>query len=257
MKRLVIVVVSALIAGQLWSQENSDKAAEKVTYKIPLIGESAPVFTAESTNGEINFPADFGRKWKILFSHPQDFTPVCSSEILELAYRQEDFDRIGVKLAVVSTDGISMHQQWKKALESLNIENKGTVKIKFPIIEDQKIVIAREYGMIHPLTNSTKSVRGVFIIDPNDVIQAEFFYPMNVGRSTDELLRLVSALQATWKQLAATPVNWKPGQDMFITYNPSNKESATPEMPPAGFYANSWFMWYKKNGVENPGSMPY
>ena len=182
-----------MASAHIWAQEPVEKPPENRNFKIPLIGESAPSFTAESTNGLINFPDDYGRKWKILFSHPQDFTPVCSSEILELAYLQDEFDKLGVKIAVVSTDPVSMHEQWKKAMETINFNNRGTVKINFPIIDDENVAISKAYGMIHPETNSTRSVRGVFIIDPKNIIQALYFYPMNVGRSTDELLRMISA----------------------------------------------------------------
>jgi peroxiredoxin 2/4 len=245
MKRLSLIVVSALIAIQSWSQDQADKPAGDRNFRIPLIGESAPSFTAESTNGLINFPEDYGRKWKILFSHPQDFTPVCSSEILELAYLQEKFDSLGVKIAIVSTDPLSMHDQWKKALEDLNINNRGKVKIKFPIIDDEHIAISKAYGMIHPETNSTRSVRGVFIIDPDNTIQAIYFYPMNVGRNTDELLRMVSALETTRSNKVLTPVNWRAGQDVLVPFNPS-KDVVKPETIPDGYYALSWYMWYKK-----------
>jgi peroxiredoxin 2/4 len=254
MKRMILAVVSALIVGQLWSQEESGKDAVTPITGIPLIGDEAPHFTAESTRGTINFPADFGHKWKILFSHPQDFTPVCSSEIIELAYLKKEFDELGVKLAVVSTDELSMHEQWKKAMESLSIDNRGKVKIDFPIIEDANRVIAREYGMLHPKTGSNRSVRGVFIIDPDDVIQAIYFYPVNVGRSTDEILRTVSALQATRHQLAATPVNWHSGQDLMVTYHPRENGALTLDKPPEGYYQKAWFMWYKKAYDENSGT---
>ncbi len=245
MKKVVLLVVSALIAVQLWSQDQAIKPAQDRNFRIPLIGESAPSFTAESTNGLINFPGDYGRNWKILFSHPQDFTPVCSSEILELAHLQDKFDKMGVKIAVVSTDPVSMHTQWKKALESLDWNNEGTAKIKFPIIADENVVISKEYGMIHPESNSTRSVRGVFIIDPDNIIQAIYFYPMNVGRSTNELLRMVTALETTRKTEVETPVNWQAGQDVMIPYNPG-KVPVTRENPPDGYYAPTWFMWYMK-----------
>lgn len=245
MKRLSLIIVSALLALQLWSQDQTDKPERDRNFRIPLIGESAPSFTAESTNGPINFPADYGRKWKILFSHPQDFTPVCSSEILELAYLQEKFDSLGVKIAIVSTDPLSMHDQWKKALEDLNLNNRGKVKIKFPIIDDEHIVISKAYGMIHPETNSTRSVRGVFIIDPDNIIQAIYFYPMNVGRNTDEILRMVSALETTRSNKVLTPVNWRAGQDVLVPFNPA-KDVVKPEAVPDGYYALAWYMWYKK-----------
>jgi len=251
---MIFVVVSALIAGQLWSQEKSETVTVSPVAGIPLIGEEAPHFTAESTSGLVNFPGDYGHKWKILFSHPQDFTPVCSSEIIELAYLKKDFDELGVKLAVVSVDELAMHEQWKKAMESLNIDNRGQVKIDFPIIDDANRVIAREYGMLHPKTGSNRAVRGVFIIDPDDIIQAIYFYPANVGRSTDEIIRTVTALQATRHQLAATPVNWRSGQDLMVTYHPRDKNATTLDKPPQGYYERAWFMWYKKAYDENSGT---
>jgi peroxiredoxin 2/4 len=245
MKKMLFLLVFACTATQSWSQDPVEKPPEQQIAHIPLIGEPAPSFIAESTNGTIKFPEDFGRKWKILFSHPQDFTPVCSSEILELAYLQDEFEKLGVKLAIVSADPLSMHEQWKKALEALNPDNRGMVKIKFPIIDDENISISKEYGMIHPGTNSTRSVRGVYIIDPDNTIQAIYFYPMSVGRSTDELLRVISALQTTTASRVLTPVNWKAGNDVLIPYAPG-KEVLTTDKAPEGYYALAWYMWYKK-----------
>jgi len=255
MKKSLLLLLLALSLTQLWSQSVSKssakaKSVEDRNFRIPLIGETAPSFTAESTNGTINFPSDFGNKWKILFSHPQDFTPVCSTEILELAYLQDEFDKLGVKLAVISTDPVDMHNQWKKALESLNLNNRGTVKINFPLIGDDNIAIARQYGMIHPESNSTRSVRGVFIIDPDNVIQAIYFYPMNVGRSTDELVRTITALQTSASQSSAgshvlAPVNWNSGKDLLVSIPPNTNATKSAEVP-AGFYSPVWFLWFKK-----------
>ncbi len=245
MKKIASFVVLALIATPLWSQESMEKPPADRNFRLPLIGESAPSFTAESTNGTINFPGDFGKSWKILFSHPQDFTPVCSTEVLELAYLQDELDKLGVKIAVVSTDPLSMHVQWKKALESLNLNNRGTVKIKFPIIDDENVAISKEYGMIHPESNSTRSVRGVFIISPDNIIQAMYFYPTNVGRSTDEIIRIVEALETTSASKVLTPVNWKAGNDVLVPYVPG-KDLQNTDNPPEGYYALAWYMWYKK-----------
>jgi peroxiredoxin (alkyl hydroperoxide reductase subunit C) len=245
MKKFFSFIVVAFTMVQLWSQDKVTKAPEDRNFRIPLIGETAPSFTAESTNGTINFPDDFGHKWKILFSHPQDFTPVCSTEIIELAYLQDEFDKLGVKLAVVSTDPLSQHVQWKKALEALNLNDRGNVKIKFPIIADDNVAISKKYGMIHSESNSTKSVRGVFIIDPNNIIQAISFYPKAVGRNTDELLRVVAALKTTSASNVLTPVNWKEGNDVLVPYNPTANPDH-PEVAPAGYYAPTWFLWYKK-----------
>jgi peroxiredoxin 2/4 len=245
MKKVMLLCVLVISAGQLWAQDENEKVPEDRNFRIPLIGERAPSFTANSTNGMVHFPGDFGNSWKILFSHPQDFTPVCSTEILELAYLQSEFDKLGVKIAVVSTDPVSMHNQWKKALESINEDNRGTIKINFPIIDDQNVSISKAYGMIHPETNSTRDVRGVFIIGPDNLIQALYFYPTAVGRSTDELIRTITALQKTTASKVSTPVNWKSGNDVLIPYNPVTNLN-DPKDIPAGYYQKAWYMWYKK-----------
>jgi peroxiredoxin (alkyl hydroperoxide reductase subunit C) len=223
---------------------------EDRNFRMPLIGENAPSFTAESTNGTINFPADFGRKWKILFSHPADFTPVCSTEILEMAALQEELDKLGVKLLVVSTDALETHIQWKKSMESLNLNDKEKVSIKFPLVEDDNLSISKKYGMIHPATNSTKSVRGVYIIDPSNVIQAIYFYPASVGRNTDELLRTVTALQTTASENVFTPVNWKFGDDLLVPIPPKTDENGAPVVTD-GYYSPVWYLWYKKGKQMN------
>ncbi len=239
MKKVVLLATAVLISSGL----SMAQADENKDYRIPLIGEKAPSFSAESTNGPIVFPSDFGSKWKILFAHPADFTPVCSSELLELAFLQQEFDRLNVKLAVISTSPLETHKQWKKALEEVDYKGRTAVKIKFPMIDDDTRVASNLYGMIHPSINGTKSVRGVFIIDPENVIQAVYFYPMNVGRSSEELLRSVKALQ-TANDVHMTPSDWKPGDDLFITVPPVTDQKT--ENVPDGFYKLSWFMWYEK-----------
>ena len=250
MRKILFFVVAVFFVTNLWSQNASISSAKNVVkedrnFRIPLIGESAPSFTAESTNGTINFPGDFGRKWKILFSHPQDFTPVCSTEILELAYLQDEFDKLGVKLVVVSTDALDTHVQWKKSLESLNLNNRGLVKIKFPIVDDNAKSVSKKYGMIHSATNTTHDVRGVFIIDPDNIIQAIFFYPPRVGRNTDELLRTITALQTTAADKVMTPVNWKAGNDLLVPLPPKADANGTIAAP-EGFYSPIWYLMYKK-----------
>ena len=253
MKKVLFLCAIVFLFSQLWSQNavniaNNKSSNEDRNFRIPLIGEKAPSFTAESTNGTINFPDDFGHNWKILFSHPQDFTPVCSTEIMELANLQDQFDKLGVKLVVVSTDKLETHVQWKKAMEMIKLNNRETAKIKFPLVDDKNITIAKEYGMIHPETNSTQSVRGVFIIDPNNIIQAVLFYPMNLGRNTEELLRMVSALQTSAKDKVLMPVNWTPGKDVLVKVPPKASETnsnANGEI--AGYYNPAWFLWYKKS----------
>ncbi len=241
MKKVYLLFFVVFSVTQLMGQKNP----EDRNFKIPLIGDQAPSFTAESTVGTINFPSDYGRSWKILFSHPQDFTPVCSSEILELAYLQNEFDKLGVKLVVMSTDPLSTHEQWKKALEELNFKGRTPVKIKFPLVDDENLAVSKLYGMIQPSSNTTKSVRGVFIVNPDNVIETIYFYPLNVGRSTDELLRTVSALKTAYKDKVLTPADWKAGNDVFVPFNPVKGDNKTSEKSD-NYYSVSWFMTYKK-----------
>jgi len=255
MKKYLLFITATFFVFQLSAQDASMQTSQSSTkedrnFRIPLIGESAPSFTAESTNGTINFPVDFGRKWKILFSHPQDFTPVCSTEILELAYLQEEFDKLGAKLIVVSTDALDTHEQWKKSLETLKLNDRGDLKIKFPLVDDDSRAISKKYGMIHPASNTTKAVRGVFIIDPDNIIQAIYFYPGRVGRNTDELLRMVTALETTSNEKVYTPVNWKAGNDLLVPIPPASDETGKAYVPD-GFYSPVWYLWFKKTSQMN------
>lgn len=244
MKKAVLLTAAVLLSsGLLSAQADEDK-----NFRIPLIGEKAPSFSAKTTTGDLVFPDDFGSKWKILFSHPQDFTPVCSSEILELARLQKEFDKLGVKLAVISTSPLGTHETWKKALEAVVYKGNPAAKIKFPLIDDDSKLISRQYGMIHPSISGTKSVRGVFIIDPENIIQAIYFYPMTVGRSSEELLRSVQALQ-TADNVHMTPSEWKPGDDLLVAVPPVTDQKT--ENVPDGYYKLAWFMWYKKGSVKN------
>jgi len=194
------------------------QAQDKANSSIPLIGSEAPVFTAESTKGLITFPGDYISKWKILFSHPRDFTAVCSSEILELAQKQDDFEKLNVKLFVLSTDTLSQHITWVNTLDTLTYKGRVPVAVKFPLIDDNNKSISKMYGMLHPLTSSSRDVRGVFIVDPKNKIRAIFFYPIEVGRNLDEIERTVIALQTSDRQNVLTPANWKPGEDVFLPY---------------------------------------
>jgi peroxiredoxin 2/4 len=249
MKKLIIIMLFGFSVTKLWSQDpylfEEPKPVEDRNFRIPLIGEAAPTFKAESTNGEINFPADFGNNWKILFSHPQDFTPVCTTELIELAHLQSEFDKLGAKIIAVSTDQLSTHEQWKKAMESLAYKDRAAVKIDFPLVADADLSVSKKYGMIHAATNTTRDVRGVFIISPDNIVKAIYFYPMAVGRSTDELLRTVTALEKTSSDKVMTPANWKAGDDVMIPTIP-RADASQDELANEGIYNLSWFMWYKK-----------
>ncbi|MFZ4400161.1 MAG: peroxiredoxin [Bacteroidales bacterium] len=239
MKHILFFIIAVMLSiTQIFAQGNS----------IPMLGDKAPEFTAESTNGTINFPNDYGKKWKILFSHPLDFTPVCSTELLELAQMQNEFEKYGVSLVVISTDNLESHRNWKKSLETLTYKNREKISIKFPLVDDNKKAIAREYGMIHPSTNSTKDVRGVFIIDPDNKIRAISFNPMEVGRNLDEILRTVIALQTIKTSAVLTPANWQPGGDVLIPYVKSeedgNKKVSSKDDPK--LYQIAWYLVFKK-----------
>lgn len=227
-----IVFYSVLIftSISLWSQKSS----------IPLIGSEAPSFTALTTNGEISFPGDYPNKWKVLFSHPKDFTPVCSSEILELAQRQDEFSKLGVKIVVLSTDTLYQHKDWVSTLDTLKYKNREPKAIKFPLVDDNTKYVSKLYGMLHNPYSTTKDVRGVFIIDPKDKIRAIFFYPSEVGRNLDEIERTIIALQLSDKDNVLTPANWKPGDDVFLPYQ--TRESKT---DPNVYYVSP-FMLAKK-----------
>jgi peroxiredoxin 2/4 len=249
MKKLIFFMLFVFSVTKVWSQDpflfEEQKPVEDRNFRIPLIGETAPSFKAESTNGELKFPDDYGRSWKILFSHPQDFTPVCTSEILELANLQEEFNKLGVKLVAVSTDRLSTHEQWKKAMESLAYKDRKSVKIDFPLVDDANLAVSKKYGMIHSTSNTTRDVRGVYIIDPDNVIQAVYFYPTSVGRNTEELVRMVTALEKTREDKVFTPANWRAGDDVMIPTIPK-VTSTNEELTSEGIYNLTWFMWYKK-----------
>ena len=178
---------------------------------IPRIGDAAPDFTAVTTQGELNFSKWAGDKWVMLFSHPADFTPVCSTEISEFAKRQADFDRRGVQLMGVSVDSIHSHLAWRE-----NLQKMFDVRITFPLVADSNMAVAARYGMIHPGQSATATVRAVFVIDPKKVIRAIIYYPLNVGRNVDEIFRLIDALQTADKNAVACPVNWKPGDKVIV-----------------------------------------
>lgn len=240
MKKLILSLVSVtLLFGTVFSQNKGSK--------IPLIGSVAPSFTAESTNGTLTFPDDYGLKWKILFSHPQDFTPVCSSELLELAYMQKEFKKLGAQVAVISTDDVAKHKMWKTELEKLDYKGRGAQKIDFPIIDDHTIVVSKAYGMLHEPTSTNRDIRGVFIIDPENVVRAINFYPMQVGRNMQEIERLLVALQTSDKEMVSTPANWNSGDDVIVPHYPyTEKQLADNPKIKDDYYNVGSFMWFKR-----------
>ncbi len=214
--------------------------------RIPLIGSQAPQFTAPTTMGMLSFPGDFGNAWKILFSHPRDFTPVCSSEILELANKQDEFKKMGAQIVILSVDKMASHKSWKADLESVSYKGREPLQIYFPLVVDSSSAISRSYGMMDANSEGTQSVRGVFFIDPENEIRAFQFYPNEVGRNTDEILRILKALQTQQNhQNIVIPANWQPGDDVMIPFlsEEDKKELQKPE--PSVHYIN-WYMIFRK-----------
>ncbi len=190
---------------------------ENQVYSMPRIGDKAPSFKAKTTQGEINFPGDFQGKWKILFSHPADFTPVCTSEFMTFATMEQEFAALNTQLVGLSVDGLYSHIAWLRAIKE-KIEYKGmkNVEVKFPLIEDITMEVAKMYGMIQPGESATQAVRAVFFIDPNDVIRAIVYYPLSLGRNFDELKRVIIALQTADNFGVALPADWRPGDNVIV-----------------------------------------
>lgn len=184
---------------------------QTVTGGIPRIGDKAPDFTAITTQGEIQFSEWQGDSWAILFSHPADFTPVCTTELAEFARKAPAFEERNVKLIGLSIDSIHAHLAWRE-----NIREKMSVCIDYPLIADLNTRVAQLFGLLHPGESDTATVRAVFVIDPQRVIRSIIYYPLNVGRNVEEILRLVDALQTTDRHAVATPVNWKVGENVVV-----------------------------------------
>jgi peroxiredoxin (alkyl hydroperoxide reductase subunit C) len=199
-------------------------AETTTTSGIPRIGDPAPDFKAQTTQGEIQFSTWQGDQWVILFSHPADFTPVCSTELTEFAKRSKEFERLNTKLIGLSIDSIHAHMAWRENLKQL-----FDVQVGYPMIADADMKVAALYGMVHPGASSTATVRSVFVIDPKRTIRALVYYPMNVGRNVDEVVRLLQGLQTADKHGVACPVNWKPGEKVIVPPPKNEKELADRE----------------------------
>jgi len=207
--------------------------------RIPRILEPAPNFEAKSTHGVIRLEDYTSKgKWVMLFSHPSDFTPVCSTEFIEFARRSEDFDRLNVQLIGVSIDSIYSHIAWVRDLEQL-----GGVQIKFPLIADLDQKVSQAYGLVHEAVSDTATVRAVFAIDPKGNIRALLYYPMQLGRNVDELIRIFQALQTADTNGVSCPANWQVG-DAVIVPAPATQEDAAKRTNGggAGLNVQSWYL---------------
>ena len=185
---------------------------------MPRIGDKAPAFKAVTTQGDIEFPKQYEGSWVILFSHPADFTPVCTSEFITFAVMEEQFAGANCKLVGLSVDGLYSHIAWLRSIqEKIDFRGHKNVEVKFPLIEDISMKVANLYGMIQPGEHDTQAVRAVFFIDPKGIIRTILYYPLSVGRNFDEIYRTLIALQTADEFGIATPADWRPGDDVILS----------------------------------------
>ena len=194
-----------------------EQAVQNAPISMPRIGDKAPSFKAVTTQGDINFPEDYSGKWVILFSHPADFTPVCTSEFMTFATMEKQFNEANCQLVGLSVDGLYSHIAWLRTIKE-KIEYKGmkNVEVNFPLIEDITMNVAKTYGMLQPGESTTKAVRAVFFVDPKGMIRTIIYYPLSLGRNFDELYRVLIALQTADEFDIATPADWRPGDDVIV-----------------------------------------
>lgn len=205
---------------------------------MPLqLGDIVPNFKQNSTEGPIDLYDYAGDGWVILFSHPKDFTPVCTTELGRVSKLKPEFERRGVKVLGLSVDSLEHHHRWAQ-----DIEDTQGVKLNFPLLADEDRTVANLYGMIHPNSDDVFTVRSVYIIDPNKKLRLTLTYPAPTGRNFDEILRVVDALQLTDRHKVATPVDWKDGNEVIIL--PSVPDETAKEMFPSGFRAEKPYLRY-------------
>lgn len=206
--------------------------------QMPIIGEKAPEFDALTTHGQLKL-SDLSGKWVILFSHPADFTPVCTTEFIAFAEIAGELAKLNVQLIGLSIDSVHSHLAWVR-----NIKEKMGVDIPFPIIADLDMKVAKKYGMLHPGQSNTSTIRTVFFIDDKGIMRAMLYYPMSNGRSMPEILRITRALQTSDKYKIATPANWEPG-DKVIVPAPKTPEEIENRMK-EGYECKDWYLCFKK-----------
>ncbi len=225
-----------------------ENTVNTVENRLPLIGDKAPEFHANTTQGPISFPQDFKGKWVILFSHPADFTPVCTTEFMTFASMADEFEAMNTQLVGLSIDSIHAHIAWLRRIQELEWKGYKNMEVKFPLIEDLSMSVSSKYGMVHPGTgNKTAAVRAVFVIDPEGVIRTILYYPASTGRNFDEIKRIVIALQKADAEKIATPADWRPGEDVIMP-SPGSCGAAKERMESKDEdkYCLDWFLCFKK-----------
>lgn len=206
---------------------------EEQVVSMPRLNEPAPEFRAKTTHGEIKL-SDYKGKWVILFSHPADFTPVCTTEFMAFAKKNPDFEKLNTKIIGLSIDSVFSHLAWVR-----NIKDNFGIEIPFPVIADLDMKVAKAYGMVHPGAADTSAVRAVFIIDDKGILRAMVYYPLSNGRSIDEIYRVLEALQTSDKNGVATPENWKPGDKVIVP--PPATQAAADKRKSEGYDYTDWY----------------
>ena len=215
--------------------------------RMPLIGDKAPEFKAVTTQGNISFPEDYKGKWVILFSHPADFTPVCTTEFMTFASMIDEFKSLNTELIGLSVDSLYAHIAWLRKIQDLKWKNLENINVTFPLIEDIRMDVAKKYGMIQPNASNTQAVRAVFVIDPEGVIRTILYYPLSTGRNFDEIKRIILALQKADKDACATPADWRPGDDVIVpTAGSCGMAKQRMEDKSGDIYCLDWFMCFRK-----------
>ena len=218
-------------------------------HRMPLIGDDAPEFTAVTTQGVINFPADYLGKWVILFSHPADFTPVCTSEFMTFARMAPGFKAMNTELIGLSVDSLYAHIAWLRTIqEKIEWNGMKNMEVKFPLIEDISMDVANKFGMIQPKQSNTQAVRAVFVMDPEAKIRTILYYPLSTGRNFDEIKRIIQALQKADAEGVATPADWRPGDDLIVPPAGScGTAKERMESDEDDTYCLDWFMCLRKD----------
>jgi len=220
---------------------------EKEIMRMPLMGDMAPSFKAVTTQGEINFPEDYKGKWVILFSHPADFTPVCTTEFMTFGKMMDEFKALNTELVGLSVDSLYSHIAWLRKIQELEYKDMKNIEVKFPLIEDIRMEVANKYGMIQPGQSNTQAVRAVFVIDPTGKIRTILYYPLSTGRNFDEIKRIIIALQKADKDGVATPADWREGDDVIVpTAGSCGVAKERMENQNDEVYCLDWFMCFKK-----------
>ena len=215
--------------------------------QMPLIGDKAPAFRAITTQGEINFPEDYKGKWVILFSHPADFTPVCTTEFMTFASMIDEFRALNTELIGLSVDSLYSHIAWLRKIQELEWKGMRNVEVNFPLIEDIRMEVASKYGMIQPGASNTQAVRAVFVIDPEGIVRTILYYPLSTGRNFQEIKRIIIALQKADSDNVATPADWIPGEDTIVpTAGSCGTARERMESKEGDMYCLDWFLCFRK-----------